>query len=286
MDAAVTIDGSNSTLGTGPNGGSEFTLGMNEDLGNGMKAIGAFTVIGDVFSGTTAVGEFRSYNSFVGLAGEFGSVKLGSNWSPLFLASTISDATGRWGSTNLANPGELQTANSITYTSPSMSGFSVSFQRELGIAGTSAAGASFINTGGGAAQAYSLNYSIGGFNAAYAAGTGADTRLSPALTGTHDAVKTSILAASYNFGVATVHYGNMVTDAAVPGTNAKTNAIGVSAPVGALTVSAIYSSDGTDNAQNYQGVYALSKRTAMYLNNGKANAATAAVTTIGIKHAF
>lgn len=284
LDAAVTIDGANSTLGTGPNGGSEFTLGMNEDLGNGLKAIGAFTVIGDVFSGSRD--NFASYNSFIGLAGDFGSVKLGSNWSPLFLASTISDASGRWGSTNLANPGELQTANSITYTSPSMSGFSVSFQRELGVAGTSATGLSFLNTGGGAAQAYSLNYSNGGLNAAYAVGTGADTQLSPALAGAHNAVKSSILAASYNFGVATIHYGNMVTDAAVAGTNAKSNTLGVSAPIGALTVSAIYSSDGTDNAQNYQGVYALSKRTAMYVNNGKANAATAAVTTIGIKHAF
>jgi predicted porin len=51
LDAAVTIDGTNSTLGAGPNGGSEFTLGLNEDLGNGLKAIGAFTIIGDVFNG-------------------------------------------------------------------------------------------------------------------------------------------------------------------------------------------------------------------------------------------
>jgi len=277
LDAAITVDGTNSTLGVGPNGGSEFTLGMTEDLGNGLKAIGAFTVIGDVLTGS--IDNFATYNSFVGLSGEFGSVKLGSQWSPIFLASTISDASGRWGSANLANPAELQTTNSITYSSPSISGFSLSFQRELGVAGTPAAGtAAFINTGSGTTQAYSLNYSAGGFTAAYATGTNANT-----VGG--DETKTSLFAANYNFGMATVHYGNLTTDAAANGTNVKSNSIGVSAPIGAVTLSAIFSSDGTDSAQNYQGVYALSKRTAMYVNNGKTGA-NAAVTTFGIKHAF
>jgi len=280
LDAAITVDGTNSTLGVGPNGGSEFTLGMTEDLGNGLKAIGAFTVIGDVLTGSSD--NFATYNSFVGLSGEFGSVKLGSQWSPIFLASTISDASGRWGSANLANPTELQTANSITYTSPAISGFSLSFQRELGVAGTPAAGAAaFINTGSGTTQAYSLNYSAGGFTAAYATGTNS---VNLAVAGS-DATKTSLFAANYNFGMATVHYGNLTTDAAANGTNVKSNSIGVSAPIGAVTLSAIFSSDGTDSAQNYQGVYALSKRTAMYVNNGKTGA-NAAVTTFGIKHAF
>jgi hypothetical protein len=213
------------------------------------------------------------------LSGEFGSVKLGSQWSPIFLASTISDATGRWGSANLANPAELQTANSITYASPSISGFSLSFQRELGEAGTPAAGnAAFLNTGSGTTQSYSLNYSAGGFTAAYATGTNASTDGG-------DETKSSLFAAKYDFGMAAVHYGNLTTDAAANGTNVKSNSIGVSAPIGALTLSAIYSSDGTDNAQNYQGVYALSKRTVMYINNGKTGDASA-VTSVGIKHAF
>jgi predicted porin len=262
LDAAVTIDGTNSTLGAGPNGGSEFTLGLNEDLGNGLKAIGAFTIIGDVFSATGD--QFATYNSFVGLSGEFGSVKLGSQWSPIFLASTISDATGRWGSTNLANPAELQTANSITYTSPSISGFSLSFQRELGVAGTPAAGtAAWINTGSGTTQAYSLNYSVGGFTAAYATGTNSVGSVG------NEETKTSLFAAKYDFGMAAVHYGNLTTDAAANGTNVKSNSIAVSAPIGALTLSAIYSSDGTDSAQNYQGVYALSKRTQLNASAGK-----------------
>jgi len=277
LDAAFTIDGSNSTLGEGPNGGSEFTLNLKEDLGNGVSAIGALNVIGSVVNNTG----FRQYNSFVGLQGEFGSLKLGTQWNPVFLASTISDATGRWGSTNLANPAELQVSNSLTYTSPSMSGVSISFQKQLRGA-TADGGANNLTalvapgvdaSTSGSSQAYSLNYSAGAFNAAYA--NSADDTLG----------KSTLIAASYNFGVATAHYGNLRTDHAALGTNVTTNSLGVSAPIGALTLSAIYSSGTDTSATNYQAVYALSKRTAVYLNQAKAANGTNS-SFAGVKHAF
>jgi len=153
VDVALTVDGTDSTLGAGPNGGSEITVAATEDLGNGLKATGAITLItGIVGTGIPAAptGDEQAvnmYNSHVGLSGEFGSIKLGSQFSPVFLAGTVGDATGRWNSLGLANPSELQNGQSLTYTSPSISGVTLSFQRQLGTDGTAPSG--FIQTGGG-----------------------------------------------------------------------------------------------------------------------------------------
>jgi len=280
VDVALTVDGTASTLGNGPNGGSEFTVGVIEDMGNGLKATGAITlitgIVGTGIPASTAASytgdeqAVNTYNSHVGLSGEFGSVKLGSQFSPVFLASTIGDATGRWNSSGLANPNELQNGQSLTYTSPSISGVTFSFQRQLGTDGTAPSG--YIQTGGGAAQAYSLTYSAGGFNVAYGNSTDAS----------HG--DTTIFAANYDFGVAKVTYANLKTD--YTSTAATGNQIGISAPLGALTVGAQFSSNGNDEkATSYFANYAVSKRTLAYLSSNTAT--TGAVTTsVGLKHAF
>jgi len=289
LDVAATVNGTSSTLGAGPNGGSEFTLGVKEDLGNGISAIGAYTIHGDVLAGSGGTDNtFRSYNSYVGLAGDFGSIKLGSNWSPMFLASTISDVTGRWNSSSLANPAELQNANSVTYTSPSISGFSFSLQQQMATAGDYATSnpSIFLNqTGGGAAQAWSINYSNGALNAAYASSKG-----SLDSAGTAYATQSSILAASYNLGVATVHYANLITDNATNGTNVTSNGVGISAPIGeSVVVGAQWSSNNAATAvteQSYVATYNLSKRTAVYAGSYLKSTDSSATTQIGLKHAF
>ena len=276
VDVALTVDGTDSTLGAGPNGGSEITVAATEDLGNGLKATGAITLItGIVGTGVAAADApdtaqaVNMYNSHVGLSGEFGSVKLGSQFSPVFLAGTIGDATGRWNSLGLANPGELQNGQSLTYTSPSISGVTLSFQRQLGTDGTAPDG--FIQTGGGAAQAYSLTYSVGGFNIAYANSTDATNG------------DTTYIGANYDFGMAKVTYGNLDTEV---GGDATANQIGVSVPFGALTVGAQFSSNGDDeSATSYFANYSVSKRTMVYLSSN--TAADGAVTTsVGLKHDF
>jgi len=268
VDVAMTVNGTDSTLGNGPNGGSEFTVAAKEDLGNGLSATGAITLItGIVGTGDPAV---NTYNSHVGLSGEFGSIKFGSQFSPVFLAGTVGDATGRWNSLGLANPSELQNGQSLTYTSPSISGVTFSFQRQLGTDGTAPSG--YIQTGGGAAQAYSLTYSTGGFNIAYANGTDATNG------------DTTYVGASYDFGMAKVTYGNLTTS--YGGADATGNQIGVSVPFGALTVGAQFSSNGDDEtATSYFANYAVSKRTMAYLRSNTATSG-AVTTSVGLKHAF
>jgi len=287
VDVAMTVNGTDSTLGAGPNGGSEFTVGVSEDLGNGLKATGAITLITNIVGTTTVAtandatggaagtaAAVNMYNSHVGLSGEFGSIKLGSQFSPVFFVSAIGDATGRWNSAGEANPSELQNGQSLTYTSPSISGVSLSFQRQLGEATVAPAGAA--QTGGGTAQAYSLTYSVGGFNAAYGNSTDVDNG------------DTTIFAANYDFGVAKVNYANLTSTHAGAGVAASRtgNQIGVSVPFGALTIGGQFSSNGADQtATSYFANYAVSKRTLAYLSSN--TAATGAVTTsVGLKHAF
>jgi len=280
VDVALTVDGTDSTLGAGPNGGSEITVAATEDLGNGLKATGAITLItGIVGTGIPAAptGDEQAvnmYNSHVGLSGEFGSIKLGSQFSPVFLAGTVGDATGRWNSLGLANPSELQNGQSLTYTSPSISGVTLSFQRQLGTDGTAPSG--FIQTGGGAAQAYSLTYSTGGFNIAYANGTDATNG------------ETTYVGANYDFGMAKVTYGNLTSTHDATGAAAERtgNQIGVSVPFGALTVGAQFSSNGDDeSATSYFANYSVSKRTMVYMSSNTA-ASGAVTTSVGLKHDF
>jgi len=278
LDAAITINGTSSTLGDGPNGGNEFTLGMSEDLGGGLKAIGAFTIIGSMINNGESTGvanSFGTYNSFVGLSGDFGSIKLGSQWNPVFLASTISDATGRWGSTSATTPVELQNAGSITYTSPSISGVSVSYQKQLLGSSSATIGAGQINnTGSGDASAYSLNYAAGPFAAAYAVATDSGSTMG----------NTTFVAASYDFGMAKLHFGTYSSTVTTAYTTA--TSVGISAPIGNAVVSGMWGTGtGSVTTSNYAVMYNLSKRTAVYYNIGlQSNAANSSI--LGMKHAF
>jgi len=272
LDAAITINGTSSTLGNGPNGGSEFTLNVSEDLGGGLKAIGAYTIIGSMINnGDSSYNGFGTYNSFVGLSGDFGSIKVGSQWNPVFLASTISDATGRWGSTNAAQPAELQNAGSITYTSPSISGVSVSYQKQLLGAGATVGAGQINNSGSGDASAYSLNYASGPFAAAYAVATDSSKG------------NTTFVAASYDFGMAKLHIGTLSSEAS---TYATGTSVGISAPIGNAVISGMWASaTGSVTTSNYAVVYNLSKNTAVYYNIGLSSVASNS-SIVGMKHAF
>jgi len=259
IDYAITVDGTDSTLGFGPNGGNEFTVASSEDLGNGLKASGAVTIINTA----SAADPFETYNSYIGLEGGFGSIKLGSQWSPMFFASTISDPLGRWGSVNLTNPAQLQNDKSVTYTSPAIAGVTVQIQSQL-TGGTAAPTSAWLNTGT-EATAYSITYSNSGFNAAYASNS-------------DQSVDTTLIAASYDFGMASVHYGNLDAN------GAKSSSIGVSVPFGAMAIKVAASSGANStSATDLQLTYALGKKTMAYLTQTD-NGTTA--TSVGLKHAF
>ena len=231
------------------NGGSEFRLGGAEDLGNGLKADFNYAFVQNHNAGTGAP---NNYNSYVGLSGEFGSIKIGSIWSPLALATWGNDPMGgAANSGNLANAGGA-TAESITYSSPSIAGVSLSVQG---------------NNKTTQSTGYSLTYSAGAFSASYASNT---TGTDKAITG---------LGASYDFGMA-----KLFLSSSSGATAGDATGYGVSIPFGAATV--IYSGSSQGTADNYTLVakYNLSKRTVAYVQN--ASASKAQTNSIGISHAF
>jgi hypothetical protein len=261
MDTAIATNDGTTTLGGGAFANTEVYFNASEDLGNGLKAEISYNITGTP-QASTAASSPTSYNSFIGLSGDFGSLKLGNPITPFFFATTIADGTGRGGAGDDIIAGDglvgLQVVQSVSYTSPSISGVSLSYLTTL------AAGAGTTS--------YVLNYATGGFKAAYA---------SIATSGNTD----TLLAASYDFGMATLHYGNGTSDA---GTNAKTNTIGVTVPFGALTAHAGLQQGDANSVSKYHLGYALSKRTTayvLYTDNGSGGS-DAATTYVGLKHAF
>ena len=254
------------------NGASEITFGISEDLGSGLKAMASTTIClnqmngsadkvgcggNTVGAGTTTVttAPIAHYNSYVGLGGEFGSVKLGQQFSNTFLVSTLGDNTGRAAVSNYqAGGSQVQVANALSYTSPSISGVSVSYQMTLdnNVAG-------YTN--------YAVNYSTGGFSIGYASGkTGSTTE--------------NIIGANYDFGIAKIYVGQSTATG-----DKSALGYGVNIPFGALTFGlGMGSKDGVDNTQ-FGVTYGLSKRTMVYAAQGqKTN--TANVSLLGVRHNF
>jgi len=269
MESTYTLNGSNKGMGTGMNGGSEFRLGGTEDLGNGLKADFNYAFVQNHNAGSS----LANYNSYVGLSGEFGSVKIGKLFTPLALATWGNDAMGGAAiSTNLANGGGVQPTGSITYTSPNFSGFTLSAQgnnQTTDYTDADKKAAKLKKSSG-----YSLSYATGGLSVSYASNT-EDTQ--KAING---------IGASYDFGMAKVFLSSLTQSGAKDATG-----YGISVPFGATTLIASGSSKGDE--QNYELVakYNLSKRTLVYFQNtnkdfGKVNTSAVSTNSIGLSHSF
>lgn len=267
MESTYIMNGTSKGMGNGLNGGSEFRLGGTEDLGNGLKADYNYAFTQNHNTGSS----LANYNSYVGLSGEFGSVKLGKQFTPLALATWGNDAMGGAAvSTNLANgSGAYQPNGSITYTSPNFSGFSLSAQ---GNNQTTTYGSPSVTIK--KSSGYSLSYATGALSASYASNTISGAK---AVNG---------IGASYDFGMAKVFLSSLTQS----GTKDATG-YGISVPFGAATLIASGSTQG--DAQNYELVakYNLSKRTLVYFQNTNKDSGvtgTSAVSTnsIGVRHDF
>jgi predicted porin len=114
-------------LGAGPS--NRVGVKGSEDLGNGLKAIYQLELgvnFGDNNIPGGANGGISIRNSFVGLAGGFGTVLLGRHDTPLKISTgkldlfsdTMADYNGTVGFE------DLRTDNTVAYISPSFSGFS------------------------------------------------------------------------------------------------------------------------------------------------------------------
>ena len=269
MESTYTMDGAKKGLGGGTNGGSEFRLGGVEDLGNGLKADFNYAFLQDHNTGGTGL---TNYNSYVGLGGDFGTLKIGKQFTPLVLATWGNDAAGgAANSSNLANGSGVQANGSVTYTSPNFSGVTVSLQANDQTTPSKDENDKDITLG--KSSGYSLTYATGAFSASYASNTNKGAK---AVNG---------LGASYDFGMAKVFISSLTQS----GTKDATG-FGISAPLGAATLIASYSEKGEASAYELTAKYNLSKRTMAYFQNKVTDenktAASVSVNSIGIRHDF
>ena len=269
MESTYTMDGAKKGLGGGTNGGSEFRLGGVEDLGNGLKADFNYAFLQDHNTGGTGL---TNYNSYVGLGGDFGTLKIGKQFTPLALATWGNDAMGgAANSSNLANGSGVQANGSVTYTSPNFSGVTVSLQANDQTTPSKDENDEDITLG--KSSGYSLTYATGAFSASYASNTNKGV---PTVNG---------LGASYDFGMAKVFISSLTQSGEKDATG-----FGISAPLGAATLIASYSEKGDASAYELTAKYNLSKRTMAYFQNKVTDenktAASVSVNSIGIRHDF
>jgi predicted porin len=129
-------NGSDLRVSNGVWSGSRFAISGTEELGGGLKGI--FNIehrlapdTGTVTSGAV----FWAGQSWVGIQGGFGAIRLGRQYSPMFRALAGGDVTGySWYNNlaggNLAGAGSiggwtLRLANDVSYQSPSIGGFTI-----------------------------------------------------------------------------------------------------------------------------------------------------------------
>lgn len=184
--------------------GSRLGVRGEEDLGGGLKA--TFNIEHRFAADTGAVGtnnngadsattNFWHGRSLVGLAGGFGSVSFGREYSPLFLYVAL--PADPWVFDTVAANGSLLGAitpsrknNTLNYSSPDMSGFRAHAQLSLDEKVTNTADQEY---GMGVALTYSAGPIFVGF--------GYDRGVAPAGSA-EESPNYMLLSGSYNFGVA------------------------------------------------------------------------------------
>jgi predicted porin len=131
-----TANGSDLRVTNGVWSGSRFAISGTEELGGGLKGIFNIEHRLSPDTGTVTSGSlFWAGQSWVGLQGGFGAIRLGRQYSPMFRALAGGDVTGYSWYNNLAGGSlggagavggwTLRLANDISYQSPSIGGFTI-----------------------------------------------------------------------------------------------------------------------------------------------------------------
>jgi predicted porin len=317
-DAASSI-GPNPTsqtkLGSGGMSGSRWGVRGSEDLGGGLKGnfvieagididtgASAQATAANATTGAARVERVYGRQSYVGLSGGFGDLRLGRQYSAYddlrgatsILGHTTFDATiigGSW-----ARVGDDYTAridNMIRYGSPSFGGFSVAVGYGFG------ENKPANGSAGSHVSAHGL-YA----NGPITVGLGVQQDKGAAAAGATAASEShTLFAGGYDFGVfkLTAGFGNSKIKNANKDTEFH---IGASAPFGPVTAALQFSSAKEKNPAGNevekgtsigaQITYALSKRTDTYLglNSGKVENAAGTTTeknsvvALGLRHRF
>lgn len=284
-------------------GTSNWTLAGTEDLGGGLKAVFQISTSFNADDGTTSGNVLGNNGMFVGLTGDFGTLRAGRPVNTLYgnalLANgtkgvSLHDANTVLGgnSTATAKTGGASSSayvpNALQYHSPRFGGVQVQLEwapSEQSVPDTAAA----KNDGLGLA----IRYDGGPISASLTSYKGASAA---AATAENKAV--TQIAAAYDFGVAKAFF--TYRDQSGLSSDADTAyALGVTAPVGPGSLYASYNVNeqaGTDGRTVIAGYkYSLSKRTTAYVNIANRNSAwlTAAVKNsstsgfgFGLQHNF
>lgn len=260
-----------------------------EDLGGGLQAKFNLQTGGiDLGSGSTPLAFSRESN--VALAGGFGEVQLGRSASIAAKAMGGFDLNGTSGSSALANAGvsavtwygSSRRSDQLQYTSPTMGGVTarlgVTLKADNAQSGGSPNGVSIAAT-----QKDRVTAAISFANGPLAIAAVVETKSST--TANRDAYA---IGASYDLGVAKIAAAynqrenkNAVATgynqfAAIPGSTyggaavggGQGYSLGVSAPIGAMTVGAQYANNSKSKVKATElfANYALSKRTRVYVD--------------------
>ena len=247
-----------SRLDSGNLNGSRFGFKGSEDLGGGMAAV--FTLENGFATDTGAQASATSFfnrQSFVGLTGGFGAVKLGRQMNPVYLNSGTFDpfANALAGDTSrLINYQGSRTDNAITYAYAA-NGFRGEVQYGLGeVAGNNSASRTVAGLVGYKAGAVDVVLTTQNTNNA------TDT----------DSTKVTLLGGNYDFGMVKA-YATVAWEKGVGTLDQRDVVVGLTAPVGAgkvivsyikKTDNAVANKDANQVAVGY--TYDLSKRTALY----------------------
>lgn len=268
--------------------GSRWGMKGSEDLGGGMSAIfdlqGGFSVddgitaqtgAGASWQGTAGVaGNARIFGrqAYAGLKGGFGQITAGRQYAAYDNAFGQIDAQGytsnsamgtvfcAGGHCDAGGPGRVD--NQLTYFTPAMGGFSAQVSwapGENAVAGGAGAGKYF---------GIGLGYANGPLNVQFATES-----LKPAAGGT--TTNAWILGGSYDLGAVRPYIAyERAKNKAGLGTTDKGWSLGAAAPIGPVTVSAGWAREtnktgaaaaNTVSGFGAQAVYALSKRTNVYV---------------------
>ena len=287
------------------NGGSQFGFKGSEDLGGGLTA--SFVMeLG--YETSDAIGGMNNRQSFVGLAGGFGSVNIGRQYSNIFLAACgqdVSSCANIAGNTYVVaadSSGDVRRANAISYNLPSLvPGVTIQVGKSYGEATTSP-----TSTNAGNGTFYTLGYSAGAIAATLASESRENEGNYP-LTNAQGASltakrKTTVTGLSYDAGMAKVLYTN--TKSTIGAGTTKFSMTGIVVPMGAASIA--YQA-GTGDTKSIASTttsklkgslvnfnYSLSKRTTAYVKVGShsettaagANALKISTTAVGIAHGF
>jgi len=307
-------DGVNSktALDSGIQSGSRLGFKGSEDLGGGLKANFDLEMGMNADTGISSQGGVLfGRQAWVGLSGGFGSVNLGRQYTPIFIAVDSVDPfdagiiSGKAG-VGTSSGGILtffdtpfRSNNTVNYTTNNLGGFtgslaysfgeqagSTSANRQLGASGTYANGPIF------ATLAYHKF----------------DDIAAPGSVANPNATKETFLGGTYDFGVAKAHaaYGKTTSD--LNSIDHKAWMLGVTVPVGRGAILGSYTrvknnlvaSANKGNNISVGYTYSLSKRTNLYTaysrtsNDANSNAGGLAAANgktdnlynVGIRHKF